>query len=77
MRRKEDSWRIDIPEPDTVVLTSASGRRRILTAREYRELRRSRIDWVSLAETLILSGIWLMGLVMGFTVFWMTMMDKF
>lgn len=77
MRRSEDSWRIDIPEPDTVVLTSASGRRRILTAREYRELRRPGIDWVSLAETLILSGIWIAGMVMGSAVFWMTIMDKF
>lgn len=77
MRRRENNWRIDIPETDTVVLTSASGRRRILTVEEYRELRRPGIDWVSLAETLILSGIWLMGLVMGSAVFWMAILGKF
>lgn len=74
MRRKEDSWRIDIPEPDTVVLTSETGRRRILTVEEYRELHRPGIDWVSLAETVILGAIWMWGMIMAFSLIAMAAM---
>lgn len=52
-----DDWRLDITGPDTAVLTSVTGRRRLITFRPRR-----RWTWTSLATWLVPVVIWLLGM---------------
>lgn len=58
--RTAEDWRLDITGPNSAVLTSITGRRRVITFRQCR--RCHRWTWTSLATWLVPVVIWLLGM---------------